>query len=156
MTAQPVAMARGWVPTDDTFATRLAMIRNRMGWSNINEAAFACGIPQESWRDWECRGRSPRRLDVVSEKIAAATRQVDGVGVDPDWLMRGTRRPGPMDGCTVRDSNPEPADSCTSPGQLVLLTTEWSPLDHEKITHTADAGDRPSGSICHIPDTVPA
>lgn len=70
-----------WIP-QDTFGARLALVRQRMHW-NIAEAATACGLGDENWRQWE-RGRSPRNLQDVAEAIAART------GCDLTWLMMGT------------------------------------------------------------------
>jgi len=73
--------ARGWVP-EDTLGARLALIRQRMGWS-ATEAADRCGgLGDQNWRNWEA-GKVPRDLPRVGSKIAAAT------GCDLDWLLRG-------------------------------------------------------------------
>lgn len=79
-TAQP------WVPNDDSFAARLALIRHRMRW-NVKEAARACGVPAASWRQWEFDEAQPRRFVEVAMKIAST------VGCDVDWLIRGLRQP---------------------------------------------------------------
>ena len=63
------------------------MIRHEMGW-NIKEAALACGFPAGTWREWELRGRDPRGLADIAEKIAART------GADEYWLMTGKMPPG--------------------------------------------------------------
>lgn len=76
-----------WIPSDDTFAARLAMIRHQMGW-NLKEAALACGFPPGSWREWELRGRDPRGLAGIAERIAQRT------GADEYWLMTGKLQPG--------------------------------------------------------------
>lgn len=73
-----------WIPSDDTFGARLAMVRQRFGW-NMKEAALACGLPQNSWLDWETRGRTPRNLADVAQKIRERT------GADDYWLMTGRR-----------------------------------------------------------------
>lgn len=153
MTAQTVA-AQGWVPTDDTFAVRLAMTRTLMGWSNVKEAALACGIPVESWRGWETRGMLPRRYTEITAMIADATRRIDGRGVDQDWLMRGTPRGTE---CTVRDSNPEPADCGSSAGQLLVVTaTRWSLPCQRKGGRTGDLDHHLFGSWFGASSTIPA
>lgn len=77
-----------WVPTTSKFAARLALVRHRMGW-NLKEAALACGLPQGSWREWELKGRDPRGMQDVVDKIAEHT------GVDDYWLMTGREAPPP-------------------------------------------------------------
>lgn len=74
-----------WIANDATFAARLALIRQRMGW-NAKEAALACGIPQQSWRSWEA-GTVPHgsRYFGICAQIARAT------GCDYGWLV--DRRP---------------------------------------------------------------
>lgn len=69
-----------WVPAD-TFGSRLARIRQAKGW-NVLEAATACGVPDQSWRNWE-DGRSPRDLQEVCKKLAKA------VPCDYVWLIAG-------------------------------------------------------------------
>ena len=87
MSIQPVE-SPGWIPTDDDFAARLSLVRQRMGWTTIAEAAMACGIPTKSWRNWECDHRQPRDLVQTAGLVAQRT------GVDVDWLIRGVRKPG--------------------------------------------------------------
>ncbi len=70
----------GWVP-EDTFGSRLAQVRQRMGW-NIKEAAQECGLPPQSWRNWES-GHAPRDLAEVCRKISEHT------GVSAEWLVFG-------------------------------------------------------------------
>lgn len=72
--------AEDWVPTD-TFGARLALIRQANGW-NVKEAAEACGLDDQSWRNWEA-GRKPRRMDEIALQIARATR------CDYVWLLAG-------------------------------------------------------------------
>jgi DNA-binding XRE family transcriptional regulator len=69
---------QGWVP-ELTFPARLAVVRNRMGW-NAKEAALACGLPAQSWRNWEA-GTRPHDYIQVCEKIAART------GANLEWLV---------------------------------------------------------------------
>lgn len=77
---EPAGLVEPWIP-ENTFAARLALVRNRMGW-NVKAAADACGLSSVSWRVWE-GGARPRRFDVVCDQIVAAT------GCDPVWLMMG-------------------------------------------------------------------
>lgn len=70
-----------WIP-EDTFGARLALIRQHKGW-NVTEAADACGLHAETWRQWEKTGRTPRGVYAVARKIADAT------GCDYDWLVVG-------------------------------------------------------------------
>jgi hypothetical protein len=78
----PAATASPWVPTAETFAARLALIRQRMGW-NIKEAARACGQPPATWRLWEIDGAQPRNIVAICKAIAGAT------GCDYLWLLLG-------------------------------------------------------------------
>lgn len=75
--------AKGWMPDDSTFGARLALIRQRMQWGNVREAAVACGIPTESWRTWERDNVTPRRLVEMCTLIAQRT------GCDLGWLIAG-------------------------------------------------------------------
>jgi hypothetical protein len=77
-----------WIPTDDTFGARLALIRQKMEWGNVKEAALACGLPTESWRTWERDGVLPRDLVKVAARITERT------GVDYGWLLAGQRMAG--------------------------------------------------------------
>ena len=36
------AAERGWIPGTTEFGARLALIRQAMGWGNVQEAAVAC------------------------------------------------------------------------------------------------------------------
>lgn len=73
----------GWVPDVETFGARLALVRQRMGWGNVAEAAKACGLPVGSWRNWERDGRAPRNLTTVAKQIAGVT------GCSYQWLVLG-------------------------------------------------------------------
>jgi transcriptional regulator with XRE-family HTH domain len=77
----------GWVPTE-SFGSRLALVRQHMGW-NVKEAADVCKIPPESWRRWERDHRLPRGYVDVCRAIASAT------GASYDWLLDGRRFPSP-------------------------------------------------------------
>uniref|UniRef100_UPI003017B488 helix-turn-helix domain-containing protein n=1 Tax=Gordonia sp. MMO-8 TaxID=3127886 RepID=UPI003017B488 len=125
------AYLREWMPTAASFGTRLAMIRQGMGW-NVSEAAVACGVTPTTWRKWEFGGSKPRDFMHVTRGIAEAT------GVSVEWLVFGNdfriNEPLPSEPmvrvhensgasydvplssaspavlCAIRDSNPEPAD----------------------------------------------
>lgn len=98
MTTQPVR-GPGWRPDDSTFGTRIAMVRQSMGWGNVKEAALACGLPVESWRNWQRDGRMPRDYMAVCAAIARRT------DVDLSWLA----------GLPRLDSNQQPAGTGTHP-----------------------------------------
>jgi len=74
---EPVA----WIPRDDSFGARLALVRQRMGWDN-KQASLECGLPQSSWLRYES-GSLPRDFVTVASKISKRT------GVDAMWLMTG-------------------------------------------------------------------
>ena len=71
-----------WVPAD-TFAARLALIRQHLGGWNVKKAAELCGIDDGSWRNWEAGRGKPRDYENVCRKIADAT------GCDRKWLQAG-------------------------------------------------------------------
>lgn len=77
----PMPEPQGWVPDLSTFAARLAVIRQGMGW-NAKEAALACGFPAQSWRNWE-QGKRPHDYARVCQQVAART------GVPAQWLAFG-------------------------------------------------------------------
>jgi transcriptional regulator with XRE-family HTH domain len=79
--ALPEPVGEPWVP-EDTFGSRLSLIRNRFGW-NVKEAASICGISHQSWRNWEAGG-VPRDLMTTVERIASIT------GCSPRWLLLGS------------------------------------------------------------------
>ena len=81
MTTADVVHVEPWTANDATFGARLALIRQRMAWGNLKEAAIACGIPVESWRAWERDSVLPRRYLETCAQIAAAT------GCDYGWLV---------------------------------------------------------------------
>ena len=107
MSAQTV---QGWRPDDTLFGARLALIRQRMGWGNVKEAALACGQPVESWRSWERDGRMPRDVVRISVEIATVT------GCDVGWLA-GL----PVSGLPQKDSNLQPAGYGPESGQWVPI-----------------------------------
>ena len=116
-----------WIPRADDFAARLVLIRHEMGW-NLKEAALACGIRAQSWREWELEHRKPRDYEKICHQIS------DQSGCNLVWLMTGIR-PSSPDGyrngpggkptrAEIRssllprlDSNQEPSDS-TLPFEL--------------------------------------
>jgi hypothetical protein len=76
-----------WVPAIDSFEVRLVLVRHQMGW-NAKQAAVACGIKPQSWREWEMFRRRPRDYEAVCRLIAGRT------GCDLVWLMCGQTPPG--------------------------------------------------------------
>lgn len=78
----------GWVATDATFGARLVLIRQKMGWGNIAKAARECGVPTDSWRNWEVDGVEPHRRTTIAKMIATRT------GCDYLWLVHGPDRGG--------------------------------------------------------------
>lgn len=93
---------RGWVATDSSFGARLALVRQRMGWGNLKEAALACGLPVQSWRGWERDGRQPRDFVQTCQVIAETT------GCDVWWLA-GLDKPNDGTRLPRLDSNQEPS-----------------------------------------------
>lgn len=85
MTVNDVEPTKGWTADDSTFGARLALIRQRMAWGNVKEAAVACGLPPESWRTWERDNVAPRRVVEVAAIISEKT------GCDFGWLLAGQR-----------------------------------------------------------------
>jgi hypothetical protein len=75
----------GWMPNDESFGARLALIRQRMGWGNVKEAAEQCGLPVQSWRTWERDNVQPRRIVDVAALISSRT------GCDLSWLVFGRK-----------------------------------------------------------------
>lgn len=88
ITESATPKALGWTADDGAFGARLALIRQRMGWGNIALAAKECGVPTDSWRNWEVDGREPRRLTTIAMTIATRT------GCDYLWLVHGPNRGG--------------------------------------------------------------
>lgn len=84
--APEIVEAPGWTADDSSFGARLALIRQRMGWGNIARAAKECGVPTDSWRNWEVDGREPHRLTTIAMAIATKT------GCDYLWLVHGPNR----------------------------------------------------------------
>jgi hypothetical protein len=110
MTSGVEERSAGWTADDSTFGARLALIRQRMGWGNVKEAALACGLPVESWRAWERNNVAPRRYieicRAISERTGCSFRWLavgpdEGVPSVPtrqEATFRGERRP-----VTLRD-----------------------------------------------------
>lgn len=88
MTTDAGTKRQPWIGTDSTFGARLALVRQRMGWGNVKTAAEACGLPVESWRNWERDGMEPRRLVTIAMSISTRT------GCDLLWLVHGPDRGG--------------------------------------------------------------
>jgi hypothetical protein len=88
MTTSVEPTKQGWIADDATFGARLALVRQRMGWTNVKEAAVACGLPAENWRRWERGGAEPRRLVTIAMTISSAS------GCDYLWLVHGPDRGG--------------------------------------------------------------
>ena len=121
-----------WIPRDDTFGARLALVRQRFGW-NLKEASLACGLPQNAWLEWESKGRVPRNFAQVAEQISDAT------GADDYWLMTGRTREdlpsGPNGGPSpLSDSNRRPPLYIV--GGSGLDNAEW-PAAPEKLKDAA-------------------
>jgi transcriptional regulator with XRE-family HTH domain len=74
--------ATQWVPDTSNFGVRLVLVRHEMGW-NAKEAALACGISPQSWREWEMSGRRPRDYEGICKRIAARTQ------CNLIWLLAG-------------------------------------------------------------------
>jgi len=89
ITEGAVAETPGWTADDSSFGARLALIRQRMGWGNVARAAKECGLPTDSWRNWEVDGTEPRRLTTIAMTIASAS------GCDYLWLVHGPDRGAP-------------------------------------------------------------
>lgn len=70
-----------WIP-ENTFSDRLIRLGRVMRWS-AKEAALACGLPQQSWRNWELAESQPRNFQEVCRRIAERT------GVSLAWLAVG-------------------------------------------------------------------
>lgn len=78
-----------WVPAD-TFAARLALVRQSMGGWNVKKAAAHCGLDDGSWRNWEAGKGHPRDYERICRRIA------DSTGCDLRWLMAGGELAVPM------------------------------------------------------------
>lgn len=133
----------GWTADASTFGARLALIRQRMGWGNVARAAKECGLPVDSWRNWETDGREPHRLTTVAKQIAGAT------GCDYLWLVHGPDRGQGGVGDVTRWYRPlserliERRDS--APDSAERPTPAISPQPHSPVPPT-QRRPRPIGS----------
>jgi hypothetical protein len=100
-----IAVERGWVPTASDFGARLALVRQHMGWGNVQEAALACGLPVSSWRNWERDNRQPRDYMGACRAIASRT------GCDLGWLA----------GISDRGSTPVSGEYLSSMGDVAPI-----------------------------------
>lgn len=121
---------------DSSFGARLALVRQRMAWGNVKEAADECGLPAESWRRWERDGRAPR--DVV--QIAAVIS--DKTGCDLGWLLAGSRLRGRGDTETSHTVASKPA---VRPITLTTSRARRRPRDGRPVGRPA-APTGPDGS----------
>ncbi len=99
-----MSTARDWIPDTNDFASRLVLVRHKMGW-NLKEAALACGVKAQSWREWELESRKPRDYEGVCRQVA------DRSGCNLIWLMTGYGSNQPPDGGKEShpgESNPRP------------------------------------------------
>ncbi|WP_141721190.1 helix-turn-helix domain-containing protein [Micromonospora eburnea] len=126
--ATTVRQSTGWIADDSTFGARLALVRQRMGWGNIAEAAKACGLPVDSWRNWERDNRAPRRITVIAKQISTAS------GCDYLWLLLGPDHGG--EGGTTRQY--------FQPARLVAAVDPAAPSSRRPVRRTQPR--RPSGS----------
>lgn len=67
----------------ETFGTRLAIVRQYLGGWNVKRTASACGIDDQTWRNWEAGRNLPHDLEGVCRRISEA------LGIDYVWLMVG-------------------------------------------------------------------
>jgi hypothetical protein len=91
MTIEAERESTGWIPNATSFGARLILIRQRMGWGNVKEAAIECGLPPESWRQWE-KGAAPRRIVEISSVVSNRT------GCSYLWLLTGDGSGKAIDG----------------------------------------------------------
>ena len=128
MTNQQI-MSDDSVPTD-TWGTRLAIVRQKMGW-NITEAGRETGITATSWQNWE-NGKGCRQVHKMAAKIARST------GISFTWLVAG----GPL-----AAADPDVRSRCTSVIDLRVIpggrtsparTGEMIPMALPLFTWSAD------------------
>lgn len=118
-TVSPAPDLEPWTANDTTFGARLALIRQRMAWGNVKEAALICGIAPQSWRSWERDGVMPQgsRYFNICAQIAARA------GCDYGWLV--DRRPSGSSQPTLPRVRPMlrtiPGGGRTSPVQSPML-----------------------------------
>lgn len=125
----------GWTADDGTFGARLALIRQRMSWGNVKEAATACGLPVESWRTWERDNVTPRRIVEIALIISERT------GCDYGWLLTGPRL---REGRLITTGS-RAQETVLAPNYGLASMTSRSPLPgHPKRTSPAPATRRPA------------
>ncbi len=95
-TNQQTIIPNDVIPTD-TWGTRLAIVRQKMGW-NITEAARECGQTATSWQNWE-NGKGCREMHRVAAKVARRT------GYSFTWLIAGGH---------LADADPDVRSRCAS------------------------------------------
>ena len=135
---QPVAEAPGWIADAGTFGARLVLVRQRMGWSNVTEAARQCGLHAESWRLWE-QGRMPSRITTIA--MAISTR----AGCDYLWLVHGPNRGGAT------------LSSIESDARIVAIGGSRHPVRSSDVVTTRPVRQtRPTGDVTRRPLTAMA
>jgi hypothetical protein len=127
-----------WIPSVDSFSSRLALVRHRMGW-NIKEAARECGVPPASWRFWEVDGGQPRNIITIAMGIAGRT------GCDYLWLVHGPNRGGAT------------LSSRKSDVRVVAIGGMEHPGRSSDVVHTRPVRQtRPTGAVTRRPHTAMA
>ena len=130
--------ATGWIAEADPFGARLVLVRQRMGWSNVTEAARQCGLHAESWRLWE-QGRMPSRLTTVALTIASRT------GCDYLWLVHGPNRGGAT------------LSSIESGARIVAVGGARHATRSDDVVHTRPVRQtKPAGGVARRPLTAMA
>lgn len=140
-TATRESTAQPWIPGDETFGARLALIRQHMGWGNVAEAAQACSVPVPSWRNWERDGRNPRDIVDIAKKIA------DRTGCDYLWLLTGRR----IGRSVTAAAGTGTAVTSTKP----VITNQPRPSSPVSRTLPKRATTRPNRTVPHIPELMP-
>ena len=141
--------AKGWMPDDTTFGARLALIRQRMQWGNVREAATECGIPPESWRTWERDNVTPRRVVDISTRIAQRT------GCDLGWLIAGSAMAGRMEIATGASADPNQDSGPVSRLLAPAATARQTRPAHRPTGRTSGTQRRPV-SVRSPGHTMPA
>jgi len=133
------SITRGWIADDSTFGARLALVRQRMGWTNVKEAATACGLPTENWRRWERGETEPRRIVTIAMTIATAA------GCDYLWLVHGPNRGGAT------------LSSIESDARIVAIGGSRHPVRSSDVVTTRPVRQtRPTGDVTRRPLTAMA
>jgi len=68
---------------EDTFGTRLAIMRAASGGWNVKRTAEHCGLDDAAWRNWEAGRNLPRDYITVCHRIA------DRLGFEFEWVALG-------------------------------------------------------------------